>query len=189
MRGGEHNGVVTSAESIMFRPVADDDADALQVFHSRLSDRSVYLRYLAPKPVLSDVEARHLTTVDHVVREAFVAECEGELIAIARYESLPEACGPATSAEVAFLVLDEYQGRGLARTLLRLLAASARAHHLNKLVAEVAPGNGRMLGVFRRWGQGCTMELRDGTVHVELDLSMDPDLGAESEPEGERMSP
>ncbi len=158
------------------------DATGLQEFHERLSGRSVYLRYLAPKPRLSDSEALRLTTVDHGDREAYVAMAGEQIIAIGRYERLPQGrAGAGAQAEVAFVVQDEYQGQGIGSALLALLAEAARSRGIDQFVAEVSPENGRMLACFRHWPGGCALSHASGSVHAVLDLAP---AGAMARPDG-----
>jgi ribosomal protein S18 acetylase RimI-like enzyme len=72
------------------------------------------------------------------------------------------------TAELAFAVVDEYQGQGIGTTLLRHLIVIARGSGLAQLVAEVLPENAPMLAMFRKWG--FTSETSGGAVHVALDL-------------------
>src|SRR3954447_15786499 len=104
------------------RQIQPADADAIVTLHSRLSDRTRYLRYFAPYPRISARDLAHFVNVDHQDREAFVVERGGELLAVGRYDRT----GPgATDAEVAFVVEDAHQGRGLGSVLLEHLAAAA----------------------------------------------------------------
>ena len=103
---------------ISVRPITPGDADALEVFHRRLSQRSVYLRYFYPHPVLGAREIAHLTHVDGRDRLALVVEHDGELVAVGRYDRIPGS----EDAEVAFVVADAFQHRGIGTLLLRRLA-------------------------------------------------------------------
>src|SRR5918997_4404389 len=59
--------------SIDYHAIAPDNASALQRFHHRLSERSIYLRFFAAKPELSDREAVYFTNLDKINRFALVA--------------------------------------------------------------------------------------------------------------------
>jgi len=78
-----------------------------------------------------------------------VAEQGAELIAVARYDRLTD--DPA-AAEVAFVVLDHEQDRGIASVLLQHLAAAARERGIPRFVAETLTENQAMLSVFRAAG-------------------------------------
>ena len=141
------------------RPIGPTDAGSLAMFHRALSDETVHLRFFALHPTLSDAELRRFTTVDHSERVALVAELSDVLVGVGRYERLPDTDG----AEVAFVVADEHQGRGIGTALLEHLAAAARERGITRFVADTLPENRRMLEVFR--AAGCEWRRRPpGTV-------------------------
>ena len=74
-------------------------------------------------------------------------------------------------AEVAFTVVDKYQGQGIGAVLMRHLAALARSAGLKELIAEVLPENTPMLKVFEKSGLKLATKQEDGVVHVALQLS------------------
>ncbi|HET9443935.1 MAG TPA: GNAT family N-acetyltransferase [Acidimicrobiales bacterium] len=159
--------VLADGGTVHVRPIQPTDAPGLIAFHSRLSAEAVYHRFFAYKPALSEEEARWFTTVDHVDRVAFVAELRDELLAVARYDRLPES---PHDAEVAFVVGDRHQGRGIGTVLLEHLAAAAREHGITRFVAETLADNARMLEVFRRAGFDERTHMADGVVTVELTI-------------------
>jgi GNAT superfamily N-acetyltransferase len=73
-------------------------------------------------------------------------------------------------AEVAFAVVDQYQGQGIGAALLHHLAVIARGVGLQELVAEVLPDNTPMLKVFEKGGFGLATTREPGVVHVTLRL-------------------
>ena len=99
--------------SVRYRPIEPGDAHALQRFHGRLSQRSVYLRFFLAKPALSDRKAGYFTHVDGKDRFALVALDPGreeEIISVASFDR------EGDMAEYATAVEDSWQGRGLALT-------------------------------------------------------------------------
>lgn len=149
------------------RPIEEADADGLVRFHGRLSDETTYLRFFAVHPVLHADEVERFTHVDHRRREAVVALLDGEIVAVARFDRLGD---DGDEAEVAFVVADEFQGRGIGTGLLHELVRRARALGIRLFVAETLPHNRRMLTVFRHAGLPVRTRFEDGTVHVLLDL-------------------
>jgi acyl-CoA synthetase (NDP forming) len=97
---------------------------------------------------------------------ALLARVGERVVAVAGYHRLNE---PAT-AEVAFAVADEMQGRGLATRLLEQLAEIAAERGITRFDAEVMAGNRRMLGVFANAGFDTTRRSELGEVRVSLDL-------------------
>ena len=147
------------------RPIRADDAERLVRFHSRLSSETIYFRFFAPYPELSDRDVTRFVTVDYSERVALVATEGGELIAVARYDRLN-----SRDAEVAFVVRDDHQGRGLGAVLLEHLAAAAWERGLRRFVAEVLPNNRKMLGTFREAGYVLSQRMEDGVFHLTFDL-------------------
>jgi GNAT superfamily N-acetyltransferase len=138
----------------------------LVAFHSQLSPASVYRRFFSAKPTLTDDEVTRFTTVDYDDRVALVAELSGQLIGVARYERL----AALHDAEVAFVVADEHQGRGIGTMLLEHLAAAARERGITRFVAETLADNRAMLSVFQDAGFDETSRSVDGVDMVELTI-------------------
>ena len=149
------------------RPIRPTDAGALVAFHARLSPGAVYHRFFTAKPRLTEAEVRHFIEVDNSDRVAFVAELGDELLAVARYDRLPQT---SLVAEVAFVVEDRHWGRGIATVLLEYLAAAARERGITRFVAETLADNGRMLEVFRNAGFAEQTNVGDGSVSVKLTI-------------------
>ena len=152
---------------VSIRPITVDDGDRLVAFHSQLSAETVYRRFFAPKPRLSRRAVEHLVDVDQVDRVALVATLRGELVAVARYDRLDDG----GSAEVAFVVRDDHQGRGLGSVLLEHLIAAAAERGVRRFVAEVLPGNRRMVATFEAAGFDVARRSEQGSVHLEFDVA------------------
>src|SRR3954471_3937807 len=150
------------------RPITPADADALQRFHVAQSPESIYLRFFAPYPRLTDADLHRFTNVDHVDRVALVATVGDDIVAVGRYDRTGRR--QEGTAEVAFNVSDGHQGRGLGSVLLEHLAAAAREHGVHRFVAEVLPQNRRMLGVFRDAGYEVRHAYEDGVVSLSFDI-------------------
>jgi acetyl coenzyme A synthetase (ADP forming)-like protein len=156
--------VLLDGGTVHVRPIRPDDGSELVAFHGRLSRDTVYLRFFSAKPTLSADEVEHFTHVDHDARVALVAELDDRIVAVARYDRTKQEC----EAEVAFVVADDHQGRGIATVLLEHLAAAARERAITRFVAETLSGNRRMLDVFQAAGFDETARYDDGVVHVGL---------------------
>ncbi len=166
--GWEADVVLSDGGTVHLRPIVPSDADALLAFHGRLSERTRYLRYFGAYPQIPPRDLRRFTTVDHHGRVAFVALLGDDIVAVARYERIDG--GP--TAEVAFVVEDAHQHRGLGPILLEHLAAAARERSIERFVAEVLAENSGMLGVFRAAGYQLTREMEEGVFHLEF--AIDP---------------
>jgi acyl-CoA synthetase (NDP forming)/RimJ/RimL family protein N-acetyltransferase len=160
--------LLADGSTVQVRPIRPDDADDLVDLHSRLSVRTRYLRYFSPYPRIPDRDLYRFVHVDHHDREALVVVSGGELIAVGRYNRL----GPGSDdAEVAFVVEDAYQGRGIGSVLLEHLAAAARAADVRRFVAEVLAENGTMLRVFTDAGYRVQREYAEGVVHLTFPIA------------------
>ncbi|MDV8070188.1 GNAT family N-acetyltransferase [Rhodococcus sp. IEGM 1366] len=157
--------------AVALRPIVPEDADKLVEFHGKLSERTRYLRYFGPYPTMSKRDVTNFTTVDHHNRVAFVMMLGDEIIAVGRYERLLDV-GDGKSAEVAFVVADAHQGRGLGPILLEYLAAAAAENGLTMFVAEVLSENRNMVTVFREAGYQVSRTFDGGVLRLEF--AIDP---------------
>lgn len=156
------------------RPITTEDADRLVSFYEQVSDESKYYRFFAPYPRLSAKDVHRFTHHDYVDRVGLAVTVGGEFIATVRYDRINgqgrPASAPADEAEVAFLVQDAHQGRGVASALLEHIAAVARERGITRFAAEVLPANNKMIKVFRDAGYTQKRSFEDGSVHLTLDL-------------------
>lgn len=161
------------------RPVGPDDAGRLVDFYARVSAESKYLRFFTPYPRLSERDVRHFTTHDWVDRVGLGLFVGDGMVAIVRYDRIgPDGravrTGPqgrSSTAEVAFLVQDDQQGRGVASVLLEHIAAVARERGIRRFVADVLPSNRRMVTVFTEAGYTQQSAFEDGVVRLTLELA------------------
>lgn len=165
-RHWEADVVLSDGGTVHLRPIAPADAEQLVAFHSRLSDRTRYFRYFGPYPRMPQRDIERFSRVDHVNRVALVALLGDDIVAVGRFDRL----GEQDSAEVAFVVQDGHQGRGLGSILLEHLAAAARECGLGRFVAEVLAENSQMVRVFRDAGYHVKREMEEGVVHLEFPL-------------------
>jgi acetyl coenzyme A synthetase (ADP forming)-like protein len=153
--------------TVHIRPVAVDDGPAIRAFLESLSQRSLALRFFGT--VSLDWAAGWSTDVDYADRYALVATTgrEEEIIGHGAYVRADES-----RAEVAFMVADAWQGRGIATIMLLHLAAAADEHGIRAFVAEVLPENQRMIEVFSESGFSLRRRLRERVVEIELPTSL-----------------
>ena len=149
-----------------FRPIRMTDGEAMTAFHDSLSPRSVYRRFFSAHPRLSVGEVERFTHVDYVDRMAFVVTDEDRIVAVGRYERLPET----DEAEVAFVVTDAYQHRGIGSRLLVHLAEAARSQGIARFHAQTLSENRDMLSVFLSSGYPVTTTSEAGTVTVRFPI-------------------
>lgn len=157
--------MLADGSTARLRPIKPNDEDLLVEFYSRVSPESKYLRFFAPYPVLSDNDVYRFTHVDYDDRVAFILMIGGEMVAVGRYDKVRDG-----EAEVAFLVEDSLQGKGVGTVLLEHLAQAGRERHMRRFVAEVLPQNRRMAKVFSDAGYTVTREFEDGMILVEFPI-------------------
>ena len=156
---------------VRLRPIRPTDAAREQRFFSRVSTESAYRRYFHFKQQLSPEEIRYLTTIDYDRRMALIALHGGEMVGVARYDVIPAARHHGGRiAELALLVQDDFQGRGLGKHLLQHLTATARHHDISAFEALVQPDNHRMFRLFKSCGYTLTPKPDSDTFLVEFPI-------------------
>jgi RimJ/RimL family protein N-acetyltransferase len=154
--------------TVLVRPIEPTDRDALADAFEMLSADSRMHRFLGPKRRLSDRELSYLTEVDHVTHEALVAlDGRDHIVGIARYAARPSSS--RESAELAVVVLDGWQCRGIASTLAARLVGRARGNGFSTLTATTFGDNMAARSVLGRLGFR-PIGSADGIVAYQLDL-------------------
>jgi GNAT superfamily N-acetyltransferase len=155
--------------SATIRALRRDDRDGLLAAVASSSTQSLYRRFFSPKRSFTEKEVAFFLDVDFIDHMALVAVVnEGgwpTIVGGARYVVVQPG-----RAEVAFAVVDHYQGQGIGALLMRHLAATARLAGINELIAEVLADNIPMLRVFEKSGLRLTTKHEGGIVHVDLQL-------------------
>ncbi|MFH9856397.1 GNAT family N-acetyltransferase [Streptomyces althioticus] len=171
----EADVVLRDGGTARIRPITADDAERLVSFYEQVSDESKYYRFFAPYPRLSAKDVHRFTHHDFVDRVGLAATVGDDFIGTVRYDRIGAGGRPATGAEadeaeVAFLVQDAHQGRGVASALLEHIAAVARERGIRRFAAEVLPANTKMIKVFTDAGYTQKRSFEDGVVRLEFGL-------------------
>ena len=154
---------------ITIRAVRRDDKERIVAAFNALERRSIYLRFFSHKKELSDEELRRVAECDgasEVALVATVANGDREIII-----GMGDYVRSGAGAEIAFVVEEDFQGRGIATRLLRQLADVARANGMSQFEADVLAENAPMLNVLRKSGLRMRESRRDGVVHATLLLA------------------
>jgi acetyl coenzyme A synthetase (ADP forming)-like protein len=164
--------VLKDGSRLRLRPIRKEDAEAWVAFVSRLSHHTKYLRFHhVPKEMGID-DATRFCTVDYRDSFALVAETfrehHWEIVAIGRYYRLPKK----RTAEIAFVVADDYQGKGIGTTLVEHLSKVARDNGIKVFEADVLAENSEMMLVFRDYGLQVASELEAGVYHVRFPITV-----------------
>jgi RimJ/RimL family protein N-acetyltransferase len=171
--------VIDDGLELLVRPVRPDDKQRIRHAFDRLSPETRYRRFFAPLRSLSEQDLHYLTEVDHHDHEALAAVNpeNGMIVGVARYV---RADDPG-EAEVAVVVGDPWQGRGVATALLQRLVARAREEGIDHFVALVMSNNTEALELFRHLAPGSSRTRRSASGHTELVMALpDPDRIGES---------
>ncbi|MBM9477481.1 GNAT family N-acetyltransferase [Nakamurella flavida] len=167
----EADVLLTDGGAVHLRPSGTGDADAIRAMHGRSSSRTLYLRYFSTIAEISDSQLRVFTDVDHVTAVGLVAELGGQIIAAGTFHRSPAGSGlDPDAAEVAFLVEDSQQGRGLGSLLLEHLAAAAQELGIRRFTAEVLSENQQMVRVFIDAGYAVRREFSSGVLDLVFDI-------------------
>jgi len=163
-------GILADGSSILIRAISAQDRGRLNDHFQRLSSESAYFRFMGHKKRLTEQDLDGLTVLDYVHRFGLAAtrryRDDEHIIGVGMY--IADAGERPESAEVAFTVEDEYQGRGVGTLLLEHLGRIAHANGINRLEADVLAANARMLEVFARSGFSVTQSTEAGVVRVRF---------------------
>lgn len=170
-RHWEADVLLRDGQSAHLRPISADDEELLVEFYEQVSAESKYMRFFAPMPRLSARDVERFTHVDHHDRVAFVLTVANKMIAVGRFDKITDGAHGPVEAEVAFLVQDAHQGRGIAQLLLEHLAQAGRERGVDRFVAEVLPENTRMIQIFREAGYQVAGGFEDGVMRLEFPIS------------------
>lgn len=152
--------VTATPTTLQIRPLTPADSTRLVDLHARCSEDARYLRFHAPKPRLRAAEADYLAAADGRRRVALaVTVVEGgeeRIVADARFDLVDAGTGGQaklrSDAEAAFLVRDDFAGRGLGSRLFGLLLERAAGLGVHRVLLDILPENAAMLALARRFG-------------------------------------
>ncbi len=153
---------------VLVRPARISDEEALSDLFYRLSDESTYKRFMHHTREQAHDEMVELADLDYEHNMALLVtrmenDCE-RIIGMARYD-----VDPATRmADVAFVVLDEQQNRGIGTLLMRRMVEIGKARGLAGFSADVQVQNKRMMAIIQKSGEKVHSELRGNAYRVEL---------------------
>jgi len=144
-----------------------DDSEALQRFWSRLSPETRYRRFMVPLPSLDASHLERLLDNDHWDREAIVALVDGEVVGMASYVRMESR---RDAADLAVVVADAWQRRGLATRLLSALSGRARQAGIARFEVMIQGDNGAALGLLRCLRPTARLELSGGVLSGSVSI-------------------
>jgi RimJ/RimL family protein N-acetyltransferase len=155
--------------TIEIRALRPDDREDILAAIGRTSPQSLQRRFFVPKRGFSEAEIAFFTNIDFENHVALVAQIDEEsrqsIVGAGRYIVVRPG-----HAEVAFMVVDAYQGQGIGTLLMRQLAILARDAGLKELIAEVLSENTPMLEVLKKFGFNTGPRLDPQVVHLVMQL-------------------
>jgi RimJ/RimL family protein N-acetyltransferase len=156
-----------NGQLVQIRSQRPTDRKELEVALARMSDESLRSRFFGARRHFSEKEAEHFLDIDFVNHVALVAVADENgkqaIVGAGRYVVVQPG-----QAELAFGVVDQYQGQGLGAALMRELVAIARQAGISELVADVLSTNLAMLKVFEKSGLQMMTTREGSVVHVTL---------------------
>ena len=155
-----------NGETLRIRPIRPDDEPRLAALYDRLSRRTAYQRFFTVMRRLPADWIHYFANVDYRSRLALVAERETvagvELVGVGRFEP----SDAESTAEVAFVLEDGYQGQGLGQVLLDEIVRAGTERGLKRFRAEVLGENHRMLRLLARRTRILERTVAQGVVSV-----------------------
>ncbi len=159
---------------VTIRPIRPEDEPLMINFHGRLSDRSVYLRYFQPLKLTQRTAHERLTRIcfiDYDREMALVAErrhADGscEILAVGRLSKIHGR----NEAEIAVLVRDEFQHKGLGTELVSRLLQIARDEKLDYVVSTMLGVNQEMRAICKRLNFELTVDMEDDLVNARATM-------------------
>jgi acetyl coenzyme A synthetase (ADP forming)-like protein len=161
----EGDVVLADGSTLHMRVMRREDEPLVARMYEQLSADSIYMRFFSPvsAQMATALEMNHVGEPAHSAR---VAVRGGAIVGAARYDVVS-----AGTAEVAFVVSDELQGRGVATLLLEHLAVVARAHDIHTFAAQTLTCNPAMLNVFAAAGWARDVRLEGDTVATRFSIA------------------
>ena len=155
---------VVTGRRLWLRLLEPGDANLLRLFYWRLSSETIYRRFLSPIKPPANALITRLVDIDHHDREALIALDERGIVGVARYGTA------GLTHEVAVVVADDWQGRGLGRLLLRRLAHIARARGIASFHATMLGDNRRARSLVLGLSPRTKMHFEDGYLEADIPL-------------------
>jgi RimJ/RimL family protein N-acetyltransferase len=163
--------------AVTIRALRADDRERMAAAIRKLDRESIYTRLFGYRDALTEAGLDRVMRFDSDAEVALVvttgAGAAETIVGAGRYVA-SGAHGAARTAEVAFVVEEDFHGLGIAGRVLRHLAAIARERGIASFQAEVLPENKAMQAVFARSGLPVRTRREDGVVHVTLALQGGP---------------
>jgi RimJ/RimL family protein N-acetyltransferase len=158
---------------VTLRAARPEDGPRIRRAFMSLDRETIHSRFFGVKKEVSDQELRNITDQDfdrNVSLLVTIPSGDDEIVIGGASYFSTDSAPPERSAEVAFTIVKEFQGQGVAGMLMRRLVGIARERGFTRLEADVLDYNKGMLGVFKASGLPMTTRHDGNVVHVALSL-------------------
>ncbi len=163
-----------SGVQVLLRPVKISDEPHLKDFFYSLSDKSIYRRFISARRDMPHERLQDFVIIDYTTEMVILAIIQNEeqelVVGIGQY-GIDER---VHSAEAAFVVRDNYQNKGIGKTLLRYITFLAKKRGLLGFTAEVVLGNELMLHLFESMGFDITTKRDEGVWELQMSFRREP---------------
>ncbi len=156
-----------TVQSPVLAQLEPGDGERLERFFYRLSPETIYRRFMSPIARPEQARPERLLDVDHRDREAIVAAVDGEIVGVARYSRRADS----DEADLAVVVADDWQRRGVATRLLSALAASAARAGIARFDVMTLAENRAALGLLRRMQPEARFEFSAGVYEGTISIA------------------
>jgi len=164
----ERTETLRNGAQVLVRPIRMSDEEPLQRLLYELSDESRYLRFMCHKSGHTHREMQKMVDADYSAAMALVV-CEpasGDIVAMARYDVEPSS----GFADIAFVVRDDWQRRGIGSCLMKRMVELGRAEGVVGFTADVMAGNLGMMLVFQQSGLPVQSRFVTGGYQISMRL-------------------
>jgi GNAT superfamily N-acetyltransferase len=152
--------------AVSIRVATADDKEKLRRMFSRLSSKSIYRRFHLPYSEVPEQTLALILDIDHCDKKSLVALAKEEVVGHAMYVKLTDS----GDAEVAFVVEDEWQSKGVGKLLLSQIAEEALLRGVETFTGEVLGENRRVLSLLNAVFADVKYVIRDGLYHFRVPL-------------------
>jgi acetyltransferase len=164
-----------NGEKVVIRPIRPEDEPLIVDFHEKLSERTVYMRYFQPLKLSQRTAHERLTRICFIdydremalVVERKTADGNREIISVGRMSKLHGR----NEAELAVLVRDEFQAKGLGTEVYRQMVGIAKDEKLSKVIAVMLGDNREMRSLVQKLGFKVKTDLEENLVEAEFMLT------------------
>jgi GNAT superfamily N-acetyltransferase len=157
---------VIDGKRIALRLLEPEDGNLIRRFYWRLSRDTIYRRFMGPVVPPADALISRLVDVDHRQRDALIALDDRGIAGVARYAAFPAE----DTYDVAVVVADDWQGKGLGRLLIRRLAHIARLRGISRFHATIFGDNRSALALVRGLSPHACFSFDAGEIEADIPL-------------------